>query len=229
MHWKNTEPIKMESSMRQKLMSLKNGCWRMKTKHWLKGLLEYPEEQRASDIEDLKQWVGAQSEPTNKKTKYYWVAAAAAIALLAVWSMGLLQGKNQQLYHKLYAHYEVSEGIVRGAGNRAQEKAISLYREDNCKELTAFMKTAEGEEAVSGNLLLGICMMEDGNHEEALMAFAKVSGQLPESVLEAAQWYSALCYLHLDNDKKARETAEALIEGKGFYASDAQNLLTGLN
>lgn len=195
----------------------------------LEGLLEYPDEQLTSDVEDLKQWVNNQGDGSMSRSKYYGIAVAAAVIVLVMWGGGFMQSKNVQLYDELYARYQVEDGIVRGETNRTQAVAIALYSEGNCNDLITLMESEEGQRVSSGNLLLGICYMENGEHQRAIDVFAQVSENETESRLEAMQWYTALCYLRMNDEQKVRTIASALVQGKGFYASDALNLLNGLN
>ena len=195
----------------------------------LEGLLEYPENELAADVQEVKQWVNEQKTVDAKRPKYYKGLIAASLVLFVAWTTGLFDNKNAQLYDQYYTKYQVEDGAVRGENDNKQAKAVALYHEGNCALLEIFIESEKGVGIPSANLLLGVCLMESEEYKKALDQFTKSPENQTESIAEAIQWYATLCHLQLDNMDKAKEIATTLVDGKGFYARDAQSLLNELN
>jgi len=62
-------------------------------------------------------------------------------------------------------------------------------------------------------------------YEQAADYYSKVIIHGDNIFMEEAEWYKSLCYLKMNDIKKAREQLLFIIERKGYFANDAKAVL----
>jgi len=179
---------------------------------------------------------------TSKRNKFYWMAAAASIAILiGVLSVVLFQSPNvnngqlkplNELSLKNVRSVEVLKDnaesqIKRGinlANSGKVQKALSLLESVKENNTKASIKA-------SVEMNIGIINYNHKNYAKALNAFNNVISLSENNVLmrEKAYWYAGNTYMQLGQLKKAQKTIRKAYNLNGAYRRIAGKYLKRLN
>lgn len=171
-----------------------------------------------------------------KKTSTFavwgYVTAAAVIAAIAVvYALFFTGPQASELYLAYYESYpNLIEPNVRGETypENSTGAAMDFYdRSDFEKALNIIGQIPENEKTGFLYLYEGICYLETGKPEKALLSF-KDAQQKTSSLNWQVLWYSGLTYLKMDDIPNAQEVFETLSESDNPYQSNANEILNQL-
>lgn len=163
-----------------------------------------------------------------------WIAAACFALLLSFSLLKIFTGNHPADMHELYARFYnpyPADLLTRSMANiPADPYAMGLdeYQNSNYGSALAWFNTVESGSIKNKAiyLLKGICLMETGNFEAAILAFVNLSG---DPVLnDYGQWYTGLCYVKLKMPGKARELFTELSNREGYYKKVSDQILKNL-
>jgi tetratricopeptide (TPR) repeat protein len=163
-----------------------------------------------------------------------WIAAAGFALLLAVSLLNVFTGSKPENLHDVYASFYKpypADLLVRDQVY-APTGPYTMGRDEYMKSnyglaLSYFNEVESGSiNYKSICLLKGICFMETGNFENAILAFRNLSD---DPVLnDLGQWYTGVCYIELQLPDKARELFKELSGREGYYRKMSGQVLKSL-
>jgi hypothetical protein len=163
-----------------------------------------------------------------------WVAAACFTLLIAFSLLNVFTGNKaenlQSVYSSFYYPYQADLLMRDKASFPTDPYAMGLneYLKSNYgSALSYFNETGSGN-AVNKSiyLLKGICLMETGNYQDAVLAFINLKDDPVLS--DFGQWYSGLCFIKLDQPDKAMELFRELSLKEGYYKDMSRLVLKKL-
>jgi tetratricopeptide (TPR) repeat protein len=160
-----------------------------------------------------------------------WIAAACLAILIALpvikhFSPGK-SGNLHEVYATFYNHYS-ADFLLRGESYVADDiyaKGCNEYLNSNYGSALAYFNEDEPGTLKNNSIYLfkGICFMETGSFEDAVLAFRNLNG---DPVLnDYGQWYTGLCYLELKMPDRAREIFKELSGKEGYFSKISGKLL----
>lgn len=163
-----------------------------------------------------------------------WIAAACFALLLAISLLNVFTGSKPENLHDVYSSFYnpySADLLVRDKANVPADP-YTMGRDEYMKSnyglaLSYFNEVESGSiNYKSICLLKGICFMETGNFEDAVLAFRNISGN--PVLNDYGQWYTGLCYLELQLPEKARELFKELSRREGYYRKMSKQVLKSL-
>jgi predicted Zn-dependent protease len=164
-----------------------------------------------------------------KRMAFWYKTAAAAIALLVVSSLLLLNigTERTELYQEYYQPYG-STYRVRSAHMEQDLQAQAMHHYENAEygeAIGLFEKILdEDPDKTAAKLYLGIAYMETGSFEKSIGWFTQVMERKNSPYAEQAQWYAALSYLQAGSKDQALEALKAIAGSNGHYSKQAGQL-----
>jgi tetratricopeptide (TPR) repeat protein len=190
-------------------------------------LFQVVERQAQKDV--LRELYHQHKTPVRRINSWIYVAAAAAVALVALFFWNQNRNRQllpQQLAQAYYDPYPLSsDRSANPEGGQNALEASALYRTGKYAEALPKLRLWQQQEAEKWELplFIGICLYETGNYDEALAEFERV----PETLGEQARWYQALSYLQLVQKEKAREILTDIDQAVvHFKQSEAREILS---
>ena len=163
-----------------------------------------------------------------------WIAAACITILIAISIFKVFTVNKSEDLHDLYASFYTpyhADLIVRD-GADIPDDLYSLgryeYLKSNYGSALAYFNEVEPGSIKNNSIFLlkGICLMETGNFEDAVLALRNLTG---DPVLnDHGLWYTGLCYLELKMPDKAQEFFKELTRREGYYKKMSEKLLKSL-
>jgi hypothetical protein len=163
-----------------------------------------------------------------------WIAAACFALLLAISLLNVFTGNKLQNLHDVYASFYnpyPADLLVRDKAYVPTDPytlGLNEYLKSNFGSALSFFNEVESG-SINYNsiyLLKGICLMETGNFEDAILAFRNLSN---DPVLnDYGQWYTGLCYIELQLPDKAKDLFKDLSHNEGYYRKISRQVLKNL-
>lgn len=165
---------------------------------------------------------------------FIWIAAACLAILIALPVIKhfstVKPGNLHEVYASFYNPYP-ADLPLRDKTSVAEDPynmGLNEYLNSNYgSALTYFNKVEPG--SIKNNaiyLLKGICFIETGNFDDAVLAFRNLIG---DPVLnDYGQWYTGLCYLELKMPDRAKELFRELSGREGYYSRISGKVLKRL-
>ncbi len=101
---------------------------------------------------------------------------------------------------------------------------------DYSSALTSFMKVIEvNQNEPSARFFAGASYQNLEQHKEAIHEYEAVIKQGDNLFVEQAEWFSAICFIRLNEDEKAMQQLHAIVSRNGFYQDKAGILLKKLS
>ncbi len=164
-------------------------------------------------------------------------ASVATVLLLLTMAAWLLWNQfntisNDELFSRFYEPYPSLTGVRSGdqAVDYILTDAMLKYQEgDFVSALSLFEKVLNtNSKDATSRFYQGISYMETQKFKNAGNSFHTVIDHRDNLFIEQAQWYLALCYLRTDENTKATEQLNQIVNSKGFYSRDARRLLRAM-
>lgn len=168
--------------------------------------------------------------PKETKGNIRYLGAAASVA--AVVSVGILSLNQQKLnsieaYNEVYKPYEAA-GVYRSSNSISPDIAgIDLYnrKKYNGAILQFGIILKDNPDDPMCNFYSGLSSQELGQYKKAISFYEKVIGEKDNLFIEQAEWYLALCYLQTENQLKAFDIFNQIIDKNKYYKKDAKAIL----
>jgi len=161
--------------------------------------------------------------------------AAASFALLLAFSLIIVFTRFVSIepalvYEKFYEPY-TADLLIRDLVTTSDDpyhSGLSEYQQANYgMALDHFNQIPSGSEANNVIFLLkGICYMELGQFENAILSFDFLSDD--PVLTDYGKWYKGLCYLKLDQPEHAREEFIQITEHGEYFIKKAKSILKSL-
>ncbi len=171
-----------------------------------------------------------------RKRRFYYAAASVALLLATGGLVQRLAGpdlNNEAIFDKYYTPYEVT--VTYRSGNEKIDKllltAMERYEEqDYEKALVLFEEVLESRKNdMAINLYSGISYMEEEMYNEAKSSFNTIISDNDNLFVEQAKWFTAMCYIKTENNEKAKEVLNNLIEEESSYKNHAIKVIKDLD
>ncbi len=163
----------------------------------------------------------------------YTSVAVSIIFFLAISGIFSASESSSEIYKKFYNKYEMA-GTVRSADlNENITFALALQKYENKQyeeALKLFSKVvAEDPDNMASHFYSGISLQETGRYNKAIHEYETVIVNKDNLFTEQAEWYTGLCLLQTDNNKKAYKLFKKIALSKGFYQQKAELILKKIN
>ena len=183
----------------------------------------------ASQVAAHKQNERAFAGKFNLKRIITSTVAASIIILLGFSGILSKQDSSADIYQKFYTKYEIA-GTVRSADlneNNTFAIALQKYQDKNYTEaLNLFGQViANNPENMASHFYSGVSLQETGKYSNAIEEYKTVMLNKDNLFTEQAQWYTGLCLLQTNDDKKAYRQFKKIAESNGFYKQKATDIL----
>lgn len=161
---------------------------------------------------------------------------SVAVLIIFFWAMsGIFYGheSSSEIYQKFYTKYEMA-GTVRSADiNENITFALALQKYENKQyeeALKIFSKVvADDPDNMASHFYSGISLQETGRYNKAIHEYETVIVNKDNLFTEQAEWYTGLCLLQTDSNKKAYKQFKKIALSKGFYQQKAEQILKKIN
>jgi len=161
------------------------------------------------------------------------IAASVLILLLAGWLVWQpSQAESQQLAAQyLETPFNLKEGGTRGLASveKNRGKALEAYNNQQYEKSIEYLQNIEiQEEAKAADYFqMGLCLIyqENPNYKNALQLFDRVKNIDDLSFRDERIWFSALCWMMLEEDNKAKQLLKQVAESPSNRKSDAAKKL----
>jgi len=168
-----------------------------------------------------------------------WMANAAAILMLVVAGFGGYAYLNYSDNALIKSYYEQAASPTIAGGDAETEQWFSqgLYLYYQQKDYGAALQSFEAVESTSGKYqsaqyFIAHCQLRTGDYAEALTRFDKMlqPGNTPAyAEREELEWNRVLCYLGMEEDDKARQALQTIIQGGNEYTPEMKKQAEALN
>jgi tetratricopeptide (TPR) repeat protein len=169
-------------------------------------------------------------------TTRFLVAAASVLIIGSIVAFYFYTKPN---YQQLYAAYYTTmpntiAPIVRGGDTTAKNdtlyQAFYAYEQGNfASAVTAFNKLQQYPAYKEAAFFYkAICLMELQQYPLAIEVFKQTKPSINYNFTEAAQWYTALCYLQLHEVATTKQLLQNLANGNSVFAKQSRELLNEL-
>lgn len=161
----------------------------------------------------------------NRKT---WIPIAAAILILigVISIFNSKQTSNSDLFAEYFEPYPNTVApLVRGENSDDNKtEAFKAYESSDFKSASIFFnRLFENHGAEYARFYEAVSLMADRQFESSKTIFATTVWS--EEYSEKVNWYLALNYLHLEQNKNARTILENIVEAKSYQHENAKELL----
>ena len=163
-----------------------------------------------------------------------WTAAACFALLIAISLLSVLNNNNTENLHSVYASFYDPYPADLVARDKTLVPAdpftmgLNEYLKSNYGSALSYFNEVGTANEINKSiyLLKGICLMETGKYENAILAFSSLSD---DPILnDFGQWYTGLCYLQLEQPDNARGLFKEISLRKGYYRNLSRMVLKSL-
>lgn len=115
--------------------------------------------------------------------------------------------------------------------NSDLSEGFALYNDgDYHSALASFLKVIEvNQDEPSARFFAGASYQNLEQHRKAILEYEAVIRQGDNLFIEQAEWFSAVCLIHLNEDERALQHLNAIVSRNGFYENKAKILLKKLS
>jgi len=165
------------------------------------------------------------------RRKLYYAAATLALLLATGGIVNQLTQPdydNHEIVDKFYQPYEVT--VTYRSGNTETDRllltALQRYEDENYEQaLLLFEQLLEKRsDDMAVNLYSGISYMEVEKYQKATHSFQTIITDNNNLFIEQAEWYLAMCYLKTEDNAKAKELLDELINKESYYKEMAKRI-----
>lgn len=198
-----------------------------------KGIPFYEELQYAfakADYEQTKSQLQSFYKEERRAVWKKWSIAATVLVLIGLGSMFYLNTLNSS--EKLYAQYfepykNIVQPIVRGdAATTTKVRAFMAYDDGDYAQAIGYFDALLREEPIAIFALYKANAQLQINQTEAAINILTSDIKKTDSIYAEAQWYLALGYLKIEDQRAAKKSLNVLLESdSNFKNKEAQELL----
>jgi tetratricopeptide (TPR) repeat protein len=164
------------------------------------------------------------------------IAAASFVVLLVITSLSLYFMKpdapsNDSLFN---IYYQPDAALlIRGSDsqNATLIQAFQMYESKDYKSaLSLFQQVLVTDEGnIPVHFYSGISSIELGQYQNALIPFNFIMDHNQNLYVERAEWFTALCYLKLNENENAKNLFSKISHSKSAYKDKAHEILKNLS
>ncbi|WOK08063.1 hypothetical protein RT717_05380 [Imperialibacter roseus] len=157
-----------------------------------------------------------------------YIGVAASLFLVASLAFYLTRQQESLFdeYYQPYPNYELTS--VRGEQNLSdRQRAYQAYDDGKYEAAAASFGKLDSLSAPD-YFFRGICLIQMNNDALAVADFQRVAAMNDQDYVEAANWYTALIYVKLNDKDRAKALLEILASGNSEMASSSRKLLDRL-
>ncbi len=158
-------------------------------------------------------------------------AAAAMIAAIVFIKTLNPSESSEKLYQEYYKPLIAYSSTTRNNPNIIDPfaNAVEMYKQGQYQAAATFFSDlmTKDPNSITAHFFGGITKMELGDYKQAIGLLNEVVSKNGEYKKEA-QWYLGLAYLKIKETKRAATYFKELAESKGYYQTQAQDLLNHL-
>jgi len=155
--------------------------------------------------------------------------AASIIILLSFSGILSKQDSPSDIYQKFYSKYEITATVRSANLNANNTFAIALQKYENkdyTEALNLFGQVIANDPGnMAGHFYSGVSLQETGKYNRAIEEYNTVMLNKDNLFTEQAEWYTGLCLLQTNDNKKAYRQFKKVAESKGFYQQKAMDIL----
>ena len=175
--------------------------------------------------EELKSHL-KQLDNKSSKEKKYWFFLGFLIGLGVV--LGLFYYLNKPKEVEYFAQYFEPYPNVIDPMTKGEEMTLSPYLEYEKKNYSKALEGLILDDSAASHFYQGVIYNIQEDHKLAKEAYLECIKSNDDAFIEKAQWYLALTYLKLEEEKKAQDMLEAIVSTENhFYIRQARKILTG--
>jgi len=166
---------------------------------------------------------------TTRITQSQWWRAGVAVAVILVTFAGLM-GRNMDFSNTVDDYFQAPQW----APQRSVSSDMGILQEANSffvngeydKALVLYDKAiSDKDEKFVFQFYKASTLQSLEKYEEAIPEYADVISHGDNMFVEEAEWFRALCYFKLGKTEEARTQLAAIVNRKGYFASDARAVL----
>jgi len=165
------------------------------------------------------------------KNTWFLIAASLAVIITTVCIFYMLKPKtynNEKLFSMYYKPYE-TDASYRSIRTDFSlfSQGLRIYKQGDFKgALEKFKLLTENDNAfIPANFFSGISFIEEGQIQEAVKSFKFILNQNDNGLIVHAEWYLGLCYLKTNENNKAIDQFQKIVENNLFYQNNAAEIL----
>jgi hypothetical protein len=163
-----------------------------------------------------------------------WIAAACVTILLAFPLIKHFTTSKPGNLHDVYASFynpypaDLLKREKTYITDDQYTKGLNEYLNSNYGSALSYFNEAESGNVINKAIFLlkGICLMETGDFQNAILSFRNLYGD--PDLNDYGQWYTGLCYIGLNMPDKARELFKELSGREGYYRKMSGKVLKSL-
>lgn len=167
----------------------------------------------------------SQDTPTTQPqaSMKWWLFAASIAIIFTVGYFFYSVGSAEKPFNKFYEPYPAVT-IQRGQAIDIEE-GLMLYSQGKFKKAIPELERLPLNEKPAYYLYLGNCYLQTKQPDKAVESFQSLIQISDDPILKQhAQWYLALAYLQQKREDQALLELNKIIENKGIYAEEAEEL-----
>lgn len=155
--------------------------------------------------------------------------AAAVIVLIVVGSILVFGPSAKLTTDNLFAdYYEADDAVMmtRSGSNPEDidlKEALLAYHEKKYDHAIELLHSQTNN--ILAKYYLGLSYLETDNIDNAITTFEAIIDHKNNLFIEQAEWYLSLCYIKNNEDDKAKEMLNKIINSKSIYKEKAENIL----
>ncbi len=166
---------------------------------------------------------------TTRITQSHWWRAGVAVAVILVTLAGFM-GRNMNFFNTVDDYFQAPQW----APQRSVSSGMGILQEANSyfvngdydKALVLYDKAInDKDEKFVFQFYKASTLQNLEKYEEAIPEYTGVISHGDNIFVEEAEWFRALCYFKLGKTEEARTQLTAIINRKGYFASDARVVL----
>lgn len=177
-----------------------------------------------TEYKRLKSILGENSKSSEFRYKR-WLGIAASIALVATFGYIIFVGQTstEDLYNQYYEPYpNIIDPVNRSSAGSSSP--YQLYEQGNLNEALDYLTVMSASDTTlfyKGQVHLSL-----GNYEKSVTAFYRLDKK--STFYASGQWYLALAYLKLGQEREAEERLKAIVDSGNSYADRAREIIKSL-
>ncbi len=189
------------------------------------------------ELEEVYSSAQDQEKRLTGKSKKIILSSSLIVTLLIgaflIFHVSMRNVSNERIFSTYYKPFEANM-TFRSANtelNTSLKKAMQLYENKDYAEASILFEDIlrSDPSRIGLNLYSGISKMEIHEYENAGTSFNKVINDKFNLYIEQAEWYLSLCYIVTEQDDKAVQLLNKIVNNKSFNYKDARKILRKLN
>jgi ribosomal protein L22 len=164
-----------------------------------------------------------------RRRKMVLSIAAACLLLLGITGILSRYSSEDNIYKEFYTKYETT-GVSRSSNSNADQTLSLALQKFNNQDYESALNLlqeviAKDQSNIVGRFYSGVSLQELGKYKNAIKEYEVVVVDKDNLFIEQAEWYIGLCYIQINEDKKAIQQFKKIANSQGFYQQKAISIL----